>query len=102
MRDHGGRHAALQGPEQTAAPMRAQYDHARVVLVGGFDDALPGRRGLHGDAVRPQTRSFGKRCAMRGSAFGRLPDFACFVGIEVRAVGLGEAGSRSAGLVLHG
>ncbi len=34
------RHAALQVPQQPAAPVRSQHDQARIVLVGRLDDAL--------------------------------------------------------------
>ena len=43
-----------QSAEQIAAPVRAEHDHARVVIVGSLDDALPRRRPRDRDALRAQ------------------------------------------------
>ena len=57
MRDDRGRDAALQMAEQPAAAVRSEHDQARLVLVGGGDDALPCRCRFDGGATRPEPAS---------------------------------------------
>ncbi len=68
-----------------------EHDEARVVLVGGLDDALPRRRHFNGLAARQESGVDGQRGAVSGGTFGGLTDLTRVVGVEVFRVGRGEA-----------
>ena len=66
MRDDGSRDAAHQVPHEPRAAVRADHDQARVVLLGGLDDALPGRRGLDRHAWRAEAGLLRQRGSVGG------------------------------------
>ena len=62
----------LQVSREPAPAVRAEHDQARVVLLGGLDDALPGRRGLDGHALRAEPGLLGQRGSVRSGLFRGL------------------------------
>ena len=69
-----------------SSPLRrcgSEHDQARVVFVGGRDDALPGRRRFNGLAARQESGLVGQRCAVGGGPLGGVSDLGGPVGVEV-------------------
>jgi hypothetical protein len=77
-------HAAGYQVAEPGPAMRAQHDEARVLVLRGVDDGLPGRSSLDRQPLCPEPGGVGQCCSTGGGLLGGLPHFVATRGVEVR------------------